>query len=119
SSRPPPPSSISRSPTRLILRRIGAGQLACTNSSRRRRRPRWTGPASRFETPARQGVRAPQREAVERLRPSPGGLRLLLEALDLVLLDHRQADVVEAVEQAMLAVGVDLELDHAAVGAPD
>ena len=33
--------------------------------------------------------------------------------------DYGQADVVEAVEQAVLAVRVDVELDHAAVGAAD
>src|SRR5438105_15618165 len=50
-------------------------------------------------------------------QPRPCRLRLLLERIDLVLLDHRQADVVEAVEQAVLAVGIDVELHHATVGA--
>src|SRR5262245_27713406 len=52
-------------------------------------------------------------------RPGARGLRLLLEAFDLVLLDHGEPDIVEAVEQAVLAVRIDVELHHAAVGAPD
>src|SRR6185369_6533332 len=76
----------------------------------------WVSPVARLRASSTRYGRSTQPTAS---RPRPGGLRLLLEALDLVLLDHRQADVVEAVEQAMLAVGVDLELDHAAVGAPD
>src|SRR5439155_4889602 len=50
-------------------------------------------------------------------QPRPCRLRLLLERIDLVLLDHGQADIVEAVEQAMLAVSIDVERHHAAVGA--
>src|SRR6266446_9802315 len=53
------------------------------------------------------------------LHPRPHGLRALLEALDLLLLDLGQPDVVEPFKQAMLAVRIDLELDHAAVRAPD
>src|SRR5436190_14291019 len=49
------------------------------------------------------------------LHPGPSHLRLFLVARDLVLLDHRQADVVEAVEQAVLAEGIDFELHYAAV----
>ena len=41
--------------------------------------------------------------------PGPRGFRLALVAVDLVLLDHGQADIVEAVEQAVLAEGIDLE----------
>src|SRR5262245_8683370 len=60
-----------------------------------------------------------RRSPNRRSHPGTVGLRLALEAGDLVLLDHREADVVETVEQAMLAVRIDLELDHAAVGAAD
>src|SRR3954451_14926305 len=51
--------------------------------------------------------------------PCARALGLLLEAFDLVLLDHGQADIVETVEQAMLAVRIDFERDHAAVRPPD
>ena len=51
--------------------------------------------------------------------PRPRRLGLFLEARDLVALDHGQADIVQAFEQAVLAVRIDLELDHAAVGAAD
>src|SRR5262249_30486168 len=51
--------------------------------------------------------------------PGARGLRPLLEAFDLVLLDHGEPDIVEAVEQAVLAVRIDVELHHAAVGTPD
>src|SRR5262249_52779780 len=51
----------------------------------------------------------------------PGARRpgLVLEARDLGRLLHGQPDVVEAVEQAALAVGIDLEPHHAAVGPAD
>src|SRR5579872_2612009 len=45
--------------------------------------------------------------------------RLGLVAGDRLALLHGQPDVVEAVEHAVLAVRVDVELDHAAVGAAD
>src|SRR5208282_3714282 len=51
--------------------------------------------------------------------PRPRRLGLVFEALDLVALDHGQADVVETVEQTVLAVCVDLELHDAAVGSAD
>src|ERR1043165_4221722 len=51
--------------------------------------------------------------------PGPRGGRLLLVARDLVLLDHRETDVVEAVEQAVLAERVDLELHLAAIRSAD
>src|SRR5215470_8031275 len=51
-----------------------------------------------------------------RLYPRPRCLGLLLEARDLVLLDQRETDIIEAVEQAVLAMWVDFKLDHAAVG---
>src|SRR5262249_23711169 len=53
------------------------------------------------------------------LNPRPRRLGLFLEALDLRALGHGQADVVEAFEQAVLAMLIDLELDHAAVRAAD
>src|SRR6266478_6455491 len=53
------------------------------------------------------------------LRPRPRRLRALLEALDLVLLDHGEPDVVEPVEQAMLAIRIDLEPHPASVRTPD
>src|SRR5262249_31285477 len=52
-------------------------------------------------------------------RPCARGLRLLLEAFDLVLLDHGKADIVEAVEQTVLAMRIDVELHHAAIGTSD
>src|ERR1700719_834680 len=51
------------------------------------------------------------------LRPRPRCPGLFLKARDLVLLDESESDVIKAVEQTVLAVRVDLELDHAAVGA--
>src|SRR5262245_62105664 len=53
------------------------------------------------------------------LHPRPRRGSLLFVARDLVLLDHRQADVVEAVEQAVLAERIDLELHLAAVRPAD
>src|SRR6266852_9952 len=52
-------------------------------------------------------------------RPRPHVLGLLLVGFDLAALHHGEPDVVEAVEQAVLAVRVDLELDHAAVRTAD
>src|SRR5215813_1251351 len=52
-------------------------------------------------------------------RPRACGLGLRLEVVDLLGLHHCEPDVVEAVDQAMLAMGIDLEFDHAAVRAPD
>src|SRR5262249_15317234 len=52
-------------------------------------------------------------------QPRPVGPGLLLEALDLGRLLHGEPDVVEAVEQAMLAVRIDVELHRAAVGPAD
>src|SRR4051812_36631552 len=49
--------------------------------------------------------------------PRARGLRLFLEAVDLVGLEPGQADIVETVEHAVLAVGIDVEFDDAAVGA--
>src|SRR3954469_143436 len=53
------------------------------------------------------------------LGPRPRGPRLFLEAVDLGLLLLGQPDVVEAVQHAVLAVRVDIELHHAAVGPAD
>src|SRR5262245_56294935 len=39
--------------------------------------------------------------------------------VDLVFLAQREPDVVEAVQQAVFPEGIDVELDHAAVGARD
>src|SRR6267154_870418 len=69
--------------------------------------------------PKRDARVKPGHDGVSNLQPRPLGLGLRLVAVDRALLDHGEPDVVEAVEQAMLAVGVDLELDHAAVGAAD
>ena len=52
-------------------------------------------------------------------RPRPRGRGLLLVAFDLGLLLVRQPDIIEAVEQAMLAVRVDLEMDDTAVRTAD
>src|ERR1700744_1165653 len=44
---------------------------------------------------------------------------LLFEGRDLVFGAHVQADIVPAIEQALFAEGIHLELDHAAVGTVD
>jgi hypothetical protein len=50
----------------------------------------------------------------------PGALvQLLLVGIDRRRLLQRQADIVEAVEEAVLAEGVDVEMDPPAVGAAD
>src|SRR3954471_2584794 len=72
--------------------------------------PRWR--AGRWRSRRRLPVEASS-------HPRPCGGHFLLIARDLVLLDHRQADVVEAVEQAMLAERIDLELHLAAVRPAD
>src|SRR5258708_26737796 len=79
------------------------------------------------EHPSRRAQeRAPQDEVAcaylasgNALRPGPRRFGLRLEARDLVLLGERLGDVVEAVEQAVLAMRIDVELDRAAVGAAD
>src|SRR4051812_24856888 len=58
-------------------------------------------------------------DARNALHPRTRGLRLLLVAADLVGLDHGFADIVEAVEQRVLARRVDVERHTAAVGAAD
>src|SRR4029078_5944299 len=69
----------------------------------------------------RRSARAPA--AVRRRRPSSGprtrGLGLFLEAVDLVLLELCQADVVETVEHGVLALRIDVELHHADVRPAD
>src|SRR3989304_3919136 len=62
---------------------------------------------------------APQAGRGKGSHPRPRRLRLLLVARDLVLLLQREADVVEPVQQAVLAVRVDGEFHHAAVRPPD
>src|SRR5262245_38110776 len=51
----------------------------------------------------------------------PGALepRLPLELIDVLGLLHGEADIVEALHQAALAVGIDVEMDLAAVGPSD
>src|SRR5271166_3857507 len=51
--------------------------------------------------------------------PGVGRGGLLLVRLDRRRLDQREVDVVEAFDQALLAEGVELERDHAAVGTAD
>ena len=53
-----------------------------------------------------------------RIRPRRAPCAFLV-GVDRGLLFHRQADVVEAVDQAVLAERIDLEFDLAAVGAAD
>src|ERR1700752_3694636 len=82
--------------------------------------PRRRGPSARSArkkdwVPAFAGTNGER----ELLRPGSRQLRLLLEAVDLLALHHGEADIVEPVEQAVLAVGVDLEAHHAAVGPAD
>src|SRR5689334_7878135 len=81
------------------------------------RAPRLTPP---FETAA---GRPPQGEAGlvsgGGVQPGLGFLLARLEVVDLRLLLHGKTDVVEAVQQAMLAEGVDVEMDGAAVGTLD
>ncbi len=57
-----------------------------------------------------------------RVQPSEPGLAgrlFLLEGIDMGGFLEAQADIVEAVQQAVLAERIDLELDHAAIGAAD
>src|SRR4030095_7066591 len=65
------------------------------------------------------GTTKPSSRPVPVSQPGARGLRPLLKARDLVLLDHGEPDIVQALEQAMLAVRIDVELDHPAVGTPD
>ena len=67
-----------------------------------------------------------RQQATATARPSDAGsepgaltLRLLLERVDLALLLEGEADIIETVEQAVLAMLVDLERHHAAVGPAD
>jgi hypothetical protein len=53
------------------------------------------------------------------LDPRSRGVGLLFEACDLILLRQRQTNVVQALEQAVLTVGIDVEPDHAAIWAAD
>src|SRR3954468_12820236 len=60
-----------------------------------------------------------QNEEARSSGPGAFGLCLCLVAVDRGLLFHGQADIVEAVHQAVLAERIDLELDRAAIGAAD
>ena len=51
--------------------------------------------------------------------PRMGGREFLLVSGDRLLLHHRQANVVETLDQAPLAEFVELESDHPAIGAAD
>src|SRR3984893_7559840 len=63
--------------------------------------------------------RPPRRPWGSPLHPGSLRLGLLLKALDLAGFEIGHADVVEAFEQAFLAVRVDVEFHYAAVGAAD
>ncbi len=65
------------------------------------------------------GRRSSRKGGKGRLEPRMRGGGLFFVGGDGGGLDHGQADVVEPFHQAMLAEGVDLELDDAAVGAAD
>src|SRR5262249_25533507 len=52
------------------------------------------------------------------LYPWPGCFRLFLEARDLALLHQGEPDVIETIQQAMLAVRIDFKPDHATVRTP-
>ena len=51
--------------------------------------------------------------------PGPLRLGLLFKTFDLAGFEIGHADIVEALQHALLAVRVDVEFDHAAVGAAD
>src|SRR4051794_9099396 len=57
--------------------------------------------------------------AVALPEPGLGELVLLLEAVDELALLEREANIVEAVQQAVLAEGIDVEADAAAIGTGD
>src|SRR5256885_5711119 len=86
-------STCRRTRTEAWCRSTAAWSSACM--------PKWRAGRLRSRRRLRGGVSS---------HPRPCGGHLLLVARDLVLLDHGQADVVEAVEQAMLAERIDLEL---------
>src|ERR1700730_14784310 len=65
------------------------------------------------------GFASSARPGMTSLYPGPRCLGGVFEAADFALLLHRQPDIVEAVKQAFLPMGVDVELDHAAVGTAD
>src|SRR5690242_11520553 len=53
------------------------------------------------------------------VHPGPGLAVALFETVDIARMLHGQADVVEALQQAFLAEGIDLEMHMAAIGAGD
>src|SRR6266567_7058025 len=59
------------------------------------------------------------RDAPARLQPGRRRLALGLEGVDRLFLLQGEADIVETVDEAVLAEGIDVELDHAAIGAGD
>src|SRR5438046_2268174 len=102
--------------TRRSLRspRRAARSHECRRIASWRGAPQW--PAATAPAAARRRAAA---SGPARSRPGPRSLRLLLEAVDLGLLLLGLADVVEPVEHAVLAVRIDVELHHAAVGPTD
>src|SRR6516164_364371 len=110
---------IARSSRLPTIRPSFARNGRASASSSRRRSPAFI----KSPTSKRLDVQRPCRRCAspETVGSCPGarGLRPLLEAFDLVLLNHGEPDIVEPVEQAMLAVRIDVELHHAAVGTPD
>src|SRR5437588_5843097 len=90
----------------------------------RRRNPRTPNPIRTnggYWIPALAAARRGRNDQlrVSELHPRPRGLGLVFEAGDLALFHHGEADVVEALQQALLAVRLDVEPHHAAIGASD
>ena len=67
----------------------------------------------------RRAVAGPAGRPSRRSSPGVGGGGLFLMRFDRRRFDQSQVDVIEAFDQTLLAERVDLELDDAAVGAPD
>src|SRR5215469_1720680 len=91
----------------------------CT-SKRRRAFPRHCERSEAIHIAAREAelpFRAPRND--KPLHPRPYAFDRVLETLDLVLLAHGQPDIVQPVEQRVLAVRLDVESHYAAVGAAD
>src|SRR5579863_2962055 len=98
-----PGSSVTRSPG-SIFTEGGYGFRTCRGACHRAARLR-AGPLAAIRN--------------DRLHPGPRRLGLRFEAVDLTALLHGDADLVEAVEQRVLAVRFDVELNHAAVRPAD
>src|SRR5262245_18387035 len=121
-----PRSMRRRTRTRAWWRSTAAWSNACMPTWRaarsdwpKRLRRRRTEDRRRTTDQEQVDAVCPRLSSVVRSRPRTCLPGLFLEAVDLRRLLHGQADIVEAVEQAVLAMRVDLELDHAAVGAAD